>query len=65
MKVIFEIDQPTVQKAVMSQLETGVINAKTADAITNRYQALSYETATQMTQYPGYPLSVGSRDVRN
>lgn len=38
MKVIFEIDQPTVQKVVMSQLETGIINAKTADAITKRLE---------------------------
>ena len=44
---------------------TGRLTAQTAEAITGQYQALSYETATQMTQYPGYPLSVGSRDVRS
>ena len=43
---------------------TGRLTQQTAEAITSRYQALNYETATQMTQYPGYPLSVGSRDVR-
>ena len=36
MKVIFEIDQPTVQKAVMSQLENDVIDTKTANTITKR-----------------------------
>ena len=41
---------------------TGRLTDDTAQAITRQYQAKGYGTATQMTQYPGTPLSVGSRD---
>lgn len=64
MKVIFEIDQPTVQKVVMSQLETGIINAKTADAITKRLERtetieLDLETLDDIFASQGrYPSTV-------
>ncbi len=45
--------------------KSGRLTQQTAEAITRQYRALGYETATQMTQYPGYPLSVGSRDARS
>ncbi len=41
----------------------GRLNTETAGAITAQYQALQYADSTRMTQYPGSPLSVGSRDV--
>lgn len=43
---------------------TGRLNDETARAITRQYQARGYSTSTRMTQYPGTPLSVGSRDSR-
>ena len=43
---------------------TGRLTDESARAITTRYQALTYANATRMTQYPGTPLSVGSRDAR-
>ena len=41
---------------------TGRLTDDTAQAITRQYQAKGYGTATQMTQYPGTPLAIGSRD---
>ena len=43
---------------------TGRLTNDTARAITQQYQNLTYSTSTRMTQYPGYPLSGGSRDAR-
>ena len=43
---------------------TGRLSDDTARAITRQYQAKGYGTATQMTQYPGTELSIGSRDSR-
>ncbi len=43
---------------------TGRLSDETAQAITRQYQALNYSSSTRMTQYPGTPLSVGSRDAR-
>ena len=43
---------------------TGRLGDDTARAITRQYQNLSYSRAARMTQYPGTPLSVGSRDAR-
>ena len=43
---------------------TGRLTAETAAKITEQYRGLSYSTSTRMTQYPGYPLTQGSRDVR-
>ena len=42
--------------------QTGRLTTQTADAVTRQYQARGYETSTRLTQYPGYPLSAGSRD---
>jgi peptidoglycan hydrolase-like protein with peptidoglycan-binding domain len=41
---------------------TGRLTDETARAITRQYQAKGYSTSTQMTQYPGTPLQIGSRD---
>ena len=41
---------------------TGRLTDETARAITRQYQAAGYSTTTQMTQYPGTPLGIGSRD---
>ena len=43
---------------------TGRLTDDTAKAITRQYQAAGYASATQMTQYPGTELSIGSRDSR-
>ena len=43
----------------------GRLTNDTAERITQQFQGLTYGTSTRMTQYPGYPLSSGSRDVRN
>lgn len=43
---------------------TGRLNDATARAITRQYQARGYSTSTRMTQYPGTPLAVGSRDAQ-
>lgn len=43
---------------------TGRLNDATARAITHQYQARGYSTSTRMTQYPGTPLAVGSRDAQ-
>lgn len=43
---------------------TGRLSDAASQAITRQFQGLSYATATRMTQYPGTPLSVGSRDAR-
>ncbi|MBR6414446.1 MAG: peptidoglycan-binding protein [Oscillospiraceae bacterium] len=43
---------------------TGRLTDESARAITSQYQGLNYANATRMTQYPGTPLSVGSRDAR-
>ena len=43
---------------------TGRLNDATARAITSQYQARGYSTSTRMTQYPGTPLAVGSRDAQ-
>ncbi len=43
---------------------TGRLSDETARAITLQYRALQYSAATRMTQYPGTPLTVGSRDGR-
>ncbi len=43
---------------------SGRLTEESARAITQRYQTLDFSTATRMTQYPGAPLSVGSRDAR-
>ena len=43
---------------------SGRLGDDTARAITRQYQNLNYSNATRMTQYPGAPLSVGSRDAR-
>ena len=42
--------------------QTGRLSAQTAEAVTRQYRAAGYDTSTRMTQYPGYPLSAGSRD---
>ena len=44
---------------------TGRLTNDTAARITQQYQGLSYGSSTRMTQYPGYPLSQGSRDARS
>ena len=41
----------------------GRLNTDTAAAITAQYQALQFADTSRMTQYPGFALSVGSRDV--
>ena len=41
---------------------TGRLTEDTAQAITRQYRAKGYSTSTNMTQYPGTPLSIGSRD---
>lgn len=43
---------------------TGRLSDDTASAITRQFQRLDYSTSTRMTQYPGTPLAVGSRDAR-
>lgn len=43
---------------------TGRLGEDSARAITQAYQALGYRNSTRMTQYPGAPLSIGSRDAR-
>ena len=43
---------------------TGRLTDATARAITQQLQGIDYSTSTRMTQYPGSPLSVGSRDAR-
>ena len=43
---------------------TGRLTDDTAAAITRQYRARGYSTSARMTQYPGEPLSVGSRDAR-
>ena len=43
---------------------TGRLTDESARAITSQSQGLNYANATRMTQYPGTPLSVGSRDAR-
>ena len=41
---------------------TGRLSDDTARAITRQYEALGYSRSSRMTQYPGTPLTVGSRD---
>lgn len=42
---------------------TGRLGTETAAQITRQYQALQYADTSRMTQFPGFELSVGSRDV--
>ncbi len=42
----------------------GRLTDDTARTLTLQYRALQYASATRMTQYPGAPLSIGSRDQR-
>lgn len=42
----------------------GRLTEESARAITAAWQALDYSRAARMTQYPGTPLSQGSRDAR-
>ena len=51
---------PTICPEVFHLPDTG----ESARAITQAYQALGYRNSTRMTQYPGAPLSIGSRDAR-
>jgi peptidoglycan hydrolase-like protein with peptidoglycan-binding domain len=43
---------------------TGRLTAETAARITQQFRGLNYGNSSRMTQYPGYPLSSGSRDAR-
>ena len=43
---------------------TGRLSDETARTLTLQYRAWQYASATTMTQYPGTPLSIGSRDAR-
>ena len=43
---------------------TGRLTEETARAITMQYRALQYSQSSRMTQYPGTPLAIGSRDAR-
>ena len=43
---------------------TGRLSDETARTLTLQYRAWQYSAATRMTQYPGTPLSIGSRDAR-
>ncbi len=43
---------------------TGRLTEDSARTLTLQYRALQYASATRMTQYPGTPLSIGSRDQR-
>ena len=43
---------------------SGRLGPDTAAKITEQFRGLSYATSTRMSQYPGTPLSVGSRDAR-
>lgn len=42
--------------------QTGQLGPLTADAIARQYGALGYSETSRMTQFPGTPLSAGSRD---
>jgi peptidoglycan hydrolase-like protein with peptidoglycan-binding domain len=42
----------------------GRLTDDTAQAVTKQFRSLNYSNSTRMTQYPGTPLSVGSRDAR-
>lgn len=42
--------------------QTGQLGPLTADAIARQYAALGYSETSRMTQFPGTPLSAGSRD---
>ena len=42
--------------------QTGQLGPLTADAIARQYGALGYSETGRMTQFPGTPLSAGSRD---
>lgn len=44
--------------------QTGQLGPITTAAITRQYEALSFANSSRMTQYPGAPLSEGSRDAR-
>ena len=44
--------------------QTGQLGPVTAGAIARQYAALGYGETSRMTQYPGFPLSAGSRDQR-
>ena len=41
---------------------TGRLSPETAARITQQFRASDFSSSTRMTQYPGYPLSAGSRD---
>ena len=43
---------------------TGRLTEETARAVTLQYRALQYSRSGRMTQYPGTPLAIGSRDAR-
>ena len=42
--------------------QSGQLTAQTAQAVTAAFEALDFAATTRMTQYPGTPLSMGSRD---
>lgn len=42
---------------------SGRLTTETSAAITAQYQSLQYADTSRMTQFPGFDLSVGSRDV--
>ena len=43
---------------------TGRLGDDTARTLSLQFQALQYSNSTRMTQYPGTPLAIGSRDAR-
>ena len=42
---------------------SGRLTTETSAAITAQIQSLQYADTSRMTQYPGFPLTPGTRDV--